>query len=152
MVYDCIIIGGGIIGLSVGMTLSQRYSDAIIGILEKEDRLAAHQAQIVGGDGFRKTNGPQPVVSANRRLSCFPGNEARDARHVSIDVLDRLTLMNPARDTIEYVVCVVNRRAAPLPREIVDQLFPDAVVSNGSALPVGVELAQQQIECALRQT
>jgi len=43
VVYDFIIIGGGIVGLSVGMTLGQRYPDAAILVLEKEDRLATHQ-------------------------------------------------------------------------------------------------------------
>jgi L-2-hydroxyglutarate oxidase len=43
VVYDFIIVGGGIVGLSVGMTLGRRYPDARVLILEKEDTLAAHQ-------------------------------------------------------------------------------------------------------------
>lgn len=41
--YDVVIIGGGIIGLSTGMALGQRYPHASVVILEKEERLAAHQ-------------------------------------------------------------------------------------------------------------
>lgn len=41
--YDFAIIGGGIVGLSTGMALTQRYPGARILILEKESRWAFHQ-------------------------------------------------------------------------------------------------------------
>lgn len=41
--YDFAIIGGGIVGLSTGMALGQRYPEAKIILLEKEDRFAPHQ-------------------------------------------------------------------------------------------------------------
>lgn len=41
--YDFAIIGGGIVGLSTGMALSQRYPDSKIAIIEKEASLAQHQ-------------------------------------------------------------------------------------------------------------
>ncbi len=41
--YDFAIVGGGIVGLSTGVALSQRYPDATILVLEKEDRWAFHQ-------------------------------------------------------------------------------------------------------------
>ncbi|KST66474.1 L-2-hydroxyglutarate oxidase [Mastigocoleus testarum] len=41
--YDFAIIGGGIVGLSIGMKLSQTYPEASILILEKENQWAAHQ-------------------------------------------------------------------------------------------------------------
>jgi L-2-hydroxyglutarate oxidase LhgO len=40
---DVIIIGGGIVGLAVAMELSTQYPNYRIRVLEKEDRLAAHQ-------------------------------------------------------------------------------------------------------------
>ncbi|GGJ64858.1 L-2-hydroxyglutarate oxidase [Virgibacillus salexigens] len=43
MVYDYAIIGGGIIGLSVGMELCKKHPDASIIILEKEEALSQHQ-------------------------------------------------------------------------------------------------------------
>ena len=44
MTYDFTIVGGGIVGLSVGMALAEREGGAArILVLEKEDRLAAHQ-------------------------------------------------------------------------------------------------------------
>jgi L-2-hydroxyglutarate oxidase len=43
MTYDFTIIGAGIIGLSTAYKLSMAYPDAHILILEKEDRVAAHQ-------------------------------------------------------------------------------------------------------------
>ncbi len=41
--YDFAIIGGGIVGLSTGMALGNRYPDAKILVLEKESRWAFHQ-------------------------------------------------------------------------------------------------------------
>lgn len=41
--YDFIIIGSGIVGLSVGMTLAQQHPNFRIAILEKEGSLAYHQ-------------------------------------------------------------------------------------------------------------
>ncbi len=43
MPYDFAIIGGGIVGLSTGLFLGQRFPNAKIIILEKESRLAYHQ-------------------------------------------------------------------------------------------------------------
>jgi L-2-hydroxyglutarate oxidase len=41
--YDFVIIGGGIVGLSTAMALGQRYPDAQILLLEKENHFAPHQ-------------------------------------------------------------------------------------------------------------
>jgi L-2-hydroxyglutarate oxidase len=43
MIYDYIIIGGGIVGVSTAWQLQQRYPDKKILLLEKEDKFAAHQ-------------------------------------------------------------------------------------------------------------
>jgi len=41
---DYLVIGGGIVGLSTAMQLAKAYPDATVRVLEKEDRLAAHQS------------------------------------------------------------------------------------------------------------
>lgn len=41
--YDFTIVGGGIVGLSTGVSLSERYPNARILVLEKEDSWAKHQ-------------------------------------------------------------------------------------------------------------
>jgi L-2-hydroxyglutarate oxidase len=41
--YDVTIIGGGILGLATALEFVQRYPRVKLGVLEKEDRLAAHQ-------------------------------------------------------------------------------------------------------------
>ncbi|GAA0591284.1 L-2-hydroxyglutarate oxidase [Virgibacillus siamensis] len=43
MTYDYAIIGGGIIGLSVGMELTKQHPDASVVILEKESGVSLHQ-------------------------------------------------------------------------------------------------------------
>ncbi len=43
MQYDFIIVGAGIVGLSTAYKLSESYPDVKILVLEKEDRIAAHQ-------------------------------------------------------------------------------------------------------------
>src|SRR5699024_9157057 len=41
--YDFVIIGGGIVGLSTGVALYDRFPNAKIAVIEKENELAAHQ-------------------------------------------------------------------------------------------------------------
>jgi len=41
---DYLVIGGGIVGLSTAMQLAKAYPDSTVRVLEKEDRLAAHQS------------------------------------------------------------------------------------------------------------
>ncbi|HAQ08275.1 MAG TPA: L-2-hydroxyglutarate oxidase, partial [Bacillus bacterium] len=41
--YDYLIIGGGIVGLSVGKALMEKFPAASLAIIEKEPQLATHQ-------------------------------------------------------------------------------------------------------------
>ncbi len=41
--YDFVIVGGGIVGLSTSMALGKRYPKARILVLEKEKQVAFHQ-------------------------------------------------------------------------------------------------------------
>lgn len=43
MVYDYMIVGGGIVGLSTGYALIKKHPRAKVLIVEKEPSLAAHQ-------------------------------------------------------------------------------------------------------------
>jgi L-2-hydroxyglutarate oxidase len=43
MIYDIVIVGGGIIGLATGLKIQESKPDLKIAILEKEDQLAKHQ-------------------------------------------------------------------------------------------------------------
>ncbi|HUB69137.1 MAG TPA: L-2-hydroxyglutarate oxidase [Acidimicrobiales bacterium] len=41
--YDAVVIGGGIVGLATARAITLRRRDARVAVIEKEDRLAAHQ-------------------------------------------------------------------------------------------------------------
>ena len=41
--FDCVVIGGGIVGLSVAWAVLKRNPGARVAVLEKEDSLAYHQ-------------------------------------------------------------------------------------------------------------
>lgn len=41
--FNCVVIEGGIVGLSVAWAILERSPDARIALLEKEDSLARHQ-------------------------------------------------------------------------------------------------------------
>lgn len=43
MKFDYVVVGGGIVGLSTAMALTERFPDSRVAVLEKEDRFAAHQ-------------------------------------------------------------------------------------------------------------
>ena len=43
MTYDFAIVGGGIVGLSTAMALTDRFPESRIVLLEKEDEFASHQ-------------------------------------------------------------------------------------------------------------
>jgi L-2-hydroxyglutarate oxidase len=43
--FDYVVIGGGIVGLSTAMALTERFPDSRIAVLDKEDRFAAHQTR-----------------------------------------------------------------------------------------------------------
>ena len=43
MVYDIVIVGGGIVGLATGLKIQQKNPSLKIALLEKEDQLAKHQ-------------------------------------------------------------------------------------------------------------
>ena len=41
--YDIAVVGGGILGVATAMELVHRHPRLSVGVLEKEERLAAHQ-------------------------------------------------------------------------------------------------------------
>ena len=73
MVYDFVIVGGGIIGISVGMQLAKKYPKSKIAILEKEDSLAKHQT---GRNSGVIHAGVYYAPNSLKARFCFEGNKA----------------------------------------------------------------------------
>ncbi|MDZ7716830.1 MAG: L-2-hydroxyglutarate oxidase [Balneolaceae bacterium] len=76
MIYDFTIIGAGIVGLSTAYKLSKAYPDATILVLEKEDRVAAHQT---GNNSGVIHSGIYYKPNSYRAKNCI------DGRHQLVD-------------------------------------------------------------------
>ncbi|PAF43579.1 L-2-hydroxyglutarate oxidase [Helicobacter sp. 11S02596-1] len=69
--YDFIIIGGGIIGVSTAMQLLEKYPGLKVGLLEKEDALAKHQS---GHNSGVIHAGVYYTPGSLKAQFCFEGN------------------------------------------------------------------------------
>ncbi|HFZ8993220.1 TPA: L-2-hydroxyglutarate oxidase [Citrobacter freundii] len=74
--YDFVIIGGGIIGMSTAMQLSEVYPDASIALLEKESRPACHQT---GRNSGVIHAGVYYTPGSLKAQFCLAGNKATKA-------------------------------------------------------------------------
>ncbi len=79
MIYDFTIIGAGIVGLSTAYKLSLEFPDASILVLEKEDRVAAHQT---GNNSGVIHSGIYYQPNSYRAKNCIEG------RHQLVDFCD----------------------------------------------------------------
>ena len=73
MIYDFIIIGGGILGTSVAMQLIKKYPQSKIALLEKESELARHQT---GHNSGVIHAGVYYTPGSLKARFCFEGNKA----------------------------------------------------------------------------
>lgn len=91
MVYDFIIIGGGIIGMSVAMQLIRKYPDSNIAILEKEQLAGRHQT---GHNSGVIHAGVYYTPGSLKARFCFDGNKATksfcDENGIKYDVCGKL--------------------------------------------------------------
>ncbi len=76
MVYDFIVVGGGIIGASVAMQLIAEYPDLKIALLEKEATLGCHQT---GHNSGVIHAGVYYTPGSLKAKFCFEGNKATKA-------------------------------------------------------------------------
>lgn len=76
MIYDFIIIGGGIIGMSVAMQLKNKLPDATIAVLEKEESAGKHQT---GHNSGVIHAGVYYTPGSLKAKFCFEGNKATKA-------------------------------------------------------------------------
>lgn len=80
MSHDFIIVGAGIVGLSTGYKLTRAYPDASVLVLEKEDRVAAHQT---GHNSGVIHSGIYYKPNSYRAKNCV------DGRHQLVDFCER---------------------------------------------------------------
>jgi L-2-hydroxyglutarate oxidase len=71
--YDVAIVGGGIVGLATAYQLSQEYPDKKVVILEKENRVAAHQT---GRNSGVIHSGIYYKPGSLKATNCFAGRKA----------------------------------------------------------------------------
>lgn len=91
MIYDFIIVGGGIIGASVAMQLIDKYPDCKIALLEKEEALAKHQT---GHNSGVIHAGVYYTPGSLKAQFCFEGNQATkafcDVNDIKYDICGKL--------------------------------------------------------------
>ena len=73
MKYDVVIVGGGIVGLATAYQLSEHWPDKSIVLLEKEDRVAAHQT---GRNSGVIHSGIYYKPGSLKATNCFAGRKA----------------------------------------------------------------------------
>mgnify|MGYP001481302503 CR=1 FL=1 len=100
--YDFTIIGGGIVGLSVGLALTEQFPDKRIVILEKEKQLAAHQ-----------TGNNSGVIHSG--IYYKPGSfKARFARQGSQSMVEFCQKYEIEHDICGKVIVATNQKELPL--------------------------------------
>ena len=102
MTYDFTIIGAGIVGLSTAYKLSKAYPDATILVLEKEDKVAAHQT---GNNSGVIHSGIYYKPNSYRAKNCV------DGRHQLVDFCEA--------HNVAYEICgkvIVATEEEQLPR------------------------------------
>lgn len=101
MMYDFTIVGAGIVGLSAAYKLSLKYPDAKILVLEKEDRVAAHQT---GKNSGVIHSGIYYTPGSYKAKSCV------DGRHQLVDFCKK---HNVAIDVCGKVIVAVDEEELP---------------------------------------
>ena len=71
--FDIVIIGGGIVGLASAHKLAQHHPNLRLAVLEKEDRLAAHQT---GHNSGVIHSGLYYKPGSSKAKTCTAGREA----------------------------------------------------------------------------
>ncbi|MET3696605.1 L-2-hydroxyglutarate oxidase [Bacillus oleivorans] len=100
--YDFTIIGGGIVGLSVGLALTEQFPNKKILILEKEKQLAAHQ-----------TGNNSGVIHSG--IYYKPGSfKARFARQGSQSMVEFCQKYEIEHDICGKVIVATNEKELPL--------------------------------------
>lgn len=114
MTYDFIIVGAGIVGLSTAYKLSEQFPDINILVLEKEDRVAAHQT---GNNSGVIHSGIYYEPNSYRAKNCVEG------RHQLVDFCKE--------HEVDYEICgkvIVATKEEDLPR--LDNIFETGQING----------------------
>ena len=109
MKYDVVIVGGGIVGLATAYQLSEHWPDKSIVLLEKEDRVAAHQTGHNSGvvhAGLYYTPGSLTTPPCTEGVLWIVMRQPMTVSRAQIDVFARLVPMNarPLQDAAGRLV------------------------------------------------
>lgn len=112
MIYDFIIVGGGIIGMSVAMQLQKKLPDSKIALLEKESDVARHQT---GHNSGVIHAGVYYTPGSLKAKFCFEGNKATrefcDNNGVKYDICGKLLVATNELE-MERMIALWDRTAA----------------------------------------
>lgn len=114
MTYDFIIVGAGIVGLSTAYKLSEAYPELDILVLEKEDRVAAHQT---GNNSGVIHSGIYYKPNSYRAKNCV------DGRHQLVDFCEQ--------NDVDYEICgkvIVATEEEDIPR--LDNIFETGQING----------------------
>ncbi|MDZ7659522.1 L-2-hydroxyglutarate oxidase [Fodinibius sp.] len=112
--YDFIIVGAGIVGLSTAYKISESYPDLDILVLEKEDRVAAHQT---GNNSGVIHSGIYYKPNSYRAKNCV------DGRHQLVDFCEQ--------HDVDYEICgkvIVATEEEDIPR--LDNIFETGQING----------------------
>lgn len=97
--YDFTIVGAGIVGLSTAYKLSLKYPDAKILVLEKEDRVAAHQT---GKNSGVIHSGIYYKPGSYKAKNCVDGRHQLvdfcEAHNIAVDVCGKVIVASEVSD------------------------------------------------------
>lgn len=129
--WDVIVIGGGIIGLSLAIALRKRGATVLVVERGEPGREASHAAGGMLVDFFTETPEPlQPLATAGARMYPEFAHELEVESEMKVDLRDQGTILFPSLEPAQPIGLTFS----PLPSQWFDQREPALADTNRPAL------------------